>query len=84
MEVKRFDNFDTNKNVTSEKYTDKDMKRGDYIKDDKFGVEVLFPKDYRQARLIIKKLVRFKAKLTDEKLQKELDGILDMIEGYGK
>ena len=37
--------------------------------------------DFRRDKLIIKKLVRLKSKITDEQLKSEIDTILDMLEG---
>jgi hypothetical protein len=39
-----------------------------------------FKGDFRQNKLIIKKLVRLKSKLDDIRLKKEIDDILDMLE----
>ena len=46
-----------------------------------FGLDMKFNSDFRRDKLIIKKLVRLKSKITDEQLKSEIDTILDMLEG---
>ena len=69
------------KKMLNEIYSDKDMERGDEIGKTKYGLDVKFPKDYRRDKLIIKKLVRLKSKIDDERIKSEIDNILDMLEG---
>jgi hypothetical protein len=66
--------------VKEDIYTDKDMSRGENLKDAGFGFEINFKDDYRLKKLIIKKLVRFKSKLPNDGLKRELDSILDLID----
>jgi hypothetical protein len=67
--------------MLNEIYSDKDMKRGEEIGKSSFGLDIKVPSDFRKDKLIIKKLVRLKSKIDDEKLKSEIDNILDMLEG---
>ena len=69
------------KRTINEIYSDKDMERGEEIGKTSFGLNVKFPKDFRREKLIIKKLVRLKSKIDDERIKSEIDSILDMLEG---
>jgi hypothetical protein len=69
------------KRAINEMYSEKDMGRGEEIGKSSFGVDVKFPKDFRREKLIIKKLVRLKSKIDDERIKSEIDNILDMLEG---
>lgn len=62
-----------------EKYSKKDLERGEDDKKTKFGVDIKFKKDFRKDALIKKKLVRIKAKIEDEFIKKEIDKILDLM-----
>lgn len=62
-------------------YSDDDMNRGEEIGKSSFGMDIKFPKDFRRQKLIIKKLVRLKSKIDDERIKSEIDNILDMLEG---
>ena len=68
----------------NEVYSDKDMKRGEELGKTSFGVDIKFKDDFRKDKLIIKKLVRLKSKISDEKLKSDIDSILDMLEGTDK
>lgn len=65
----------------NEIYSDDDIKRGEEIGKNRFGLDIKFPKDFRREKLIIKKLVRLKSKINDERLKNEIDDILDLLEG---
>jgi len=69
------------KRTINEIYSDKDMGRGEEIGKSSFGMDVKFPKDFRREKLIVKKLVRLKSKIDDERIKLEIDNILDMLEG---
>jgi len=69
------------KRTINEIYSDKDMGRGEEIGKSSFGKDVKFPKDFRREKLIVKKLVRLKSKIDDERIKLEIDNILDMLEG---
>ena len=79
---KHIDTF--NERMLNETYSDKDMKRGEEIGKTSFGVDFKFKGDFRRDKLIIKKLVRLKSKISDEKLKSEIDNILDLLEGTDK
>jgi|LakMenE18May11ns_1017448.scaffolds.fasta_scaffold9913369_3 hypothetical protein len=70
-----------NKFRLTEIYSDKDMERGEELGKNSFGLDMKFKGDFRRDKLIIKKLVRLKSKITDEQLKSEIDTILDMLEG---
>ena len=70
-----------NERMLNEIYTDKDMKRGEELGKTTFGVDFKFKDDFRRDKLIIKKLVRLKSKISDENLKLEIDNILDLLEG---
>lgn len=72
--VKNFGKF------SNEIYSDKDMKRGEELGKTSFGVDFKFKDDFRRDKLIIKKLVRLKSKISDESLKSEIDNILDLLE----
>jgi hypothetical protein len=57
------------------------MERGEELGKTWFGLGMKFKGDFRRDKLIIKKLVRLKSKITDEQLKSEIDTILDMLEG---
>jgi hypothetical protein len=57
------------------------MERGEELGKNSFGLDIKFKDDFRRDKLIIKKLVRLKSKITDEQLKSEIDTILDMLEG---
>jgi hypothetical protein len=76
---KHIDTF--NERMLNEIHSDKDMKRGDEIGKTYFGVDFKFKGDFRREKLIIKKLVRLKSKISDENLKSEIDNILDLLEG---
>ena len=67
--------------TTNEAYSSDDMKRGEELGKTRFGLEVNFPGDYRKQKLIIKKLVRLKSRISDLGIKSEIDSILDMLEG---
>lgn len=73
--------IDTFNQRISEIYSDKDMKRGEELGKNSFGLDIKFKGDFRRDKLIIKKLVRLKSKITDDQLKSEIDTILDMLEG---
>jgi len=73
--------MDTFNQRINEIYSDKDMKRGEELGKTSFGLDMKFNSDFRRDKLIIKKLVRLKSKITDEQLKSEIDTILDMLEG---
>ena len=68
------------KEELNEIYSEKDFKRGEDLDKTDFGAELKFEGDYRKEKLIIKKLVRLKYKISDENLKNEIDQILDLIE----
>jgi len=70
-----------NERMLNEIHSDEDMKRGDEIGKTSFGVDFKFKGDFRREKLIIKKLVRLKSKISDENLKSEIDNILDLLEG---
>jgi hypothetical protein len=70
-----------NQQRVNEIYSDKDLKRGEELGKTSFGLGMKFKGDFRKDQLIIKKLVRLKSKITDERLKSEIDTILDMLEG---
>lgn len=73
--------IDTFNQRINEIYSDKDMKRGEELGKNSFGLDIKFKGDFRRDKLIIKKLVRLKSKITDDQLKSEIDTILDMLEG---
>ena len=73
--------IDTFNQRVNEIYSDKDMERGEELGKNSFGLDIKFKDDFRRDKLIIKKLVRLKSKITDEQLKSEIDTILDMLEG---
>jgi len=73
--------IDTFNQKVNEIYSDKDMKRGEELGKTSLGLDMKFKGDFRRDKLIIKKLVRLKSKITDEQLKSEIDTILDMLEG---
>jgi hypothetical protein len=77
-QIEKFNNFGQ---FLNEIYSDKDMKRGEELGKTSFGLDMKFKGDFRRDKLIIKKLVRLKSKITDEQLKSEIDTILDMLEG---
>ncbi len=76
---KHIDTF--NQQRVNEIYSDKDLKRGEELGKTSFGLGMKFKGDFKRDKLIIKKLVRLKSKITDEQLKSEIDTILDMLEG---
>lgn len=64
----------------NEIHSDKDMKRGDEDKKTKFGIEIKGKGDYKKDALIKKKLVRLKSQISDNKLKKQVDIILNLLE----
>jgi hypothetical protein len=77
-QIEKFNKFGQ---FLNEIYSDKDMKRGEELGKTSFGLDMKFKGDFRRDKLIIKKLVRLKSKITDEQLKSEIDTILDMLEG---
>lgn len=75
--MEKINNFS---NFLNEIHSDKDMKRGEEDKKTKFGIEIKGKGDFRKDALIKKKLVRLKSQITDDKLKKQVDTILDLIE----
>ncbi len=64
------------KKIIKEGYSDRDMERGDELKDSVLGIN--FPGDFRKKRLAIKKLVRLK-QVVDPKHHQSIDNILDLL-----
>ena len=64
------------KKIIKEGYSDRDMERGDELKDSVLGIN--FPGDFRKKRLAIKKLVRLK-QVVDPKHHQSIDDILDLL-----